>query len=156
MKNLVSRRLRVSLGAAAAGVSLVVTLGACSSGGGSHNESTAQVCTDVGTQFTQMEAGVVAALGANLADPSQASAADQAKMVTTVKAAFTAISKSFRDESGKASDPALAKALSDSADEIDTFTGKINTVDDLQNLNADDSTALNSLSTYCPNAGLNE
>jgi hypothetical protein len=155
MKNAVSRRFRASVAAAAVGVSLVVGLGACSSGA-SHNESTTQVCTDLQTQYQQMQAGMLAALGTSLTDPTQASAADQQKMVATIKSAVTALAKTFRDESGKASDSNLSKALSQSADELDGANGKLSSVNDLQSLDSQALTALNPLSTYCPNAGFNE
>jgi len=155
MKIPVSRRFRASVAAAAFGVSLVVGLGACSSGG-SHNESTQQVCTDLQTQYQQMQAGILAALGTSLTDPSQASPADQQRMVSAIKATLTSLAKNFRDESGKASDSGLSKALSQSADELDNANKQLNSVNDLDSLDGQDSTALDSLSTYCPNAGFNE
>lgn len=143
--------MRVVAAAGALGASLVLSLGACSSsGGGAHNESTTQVCTDLQTQFTQMEGAILAAVGTT--DPTSASADQQAQMLNAIKAALTQASKDMRDESGKASDSAFSKSLTDAAGEIDSELSKLSSINDLNSLGGSDSSALDSLQTYCPNA----
>jgi hypothetical protein len=152
MINHVSRRMRVTIAAGALGASLVMSLGACSSSGGAgaHNESTAQVCTELQTMYTQMETAILGAVGTS--DPTTASADQQAQMITAIKAALSSVSSDFKTEAGKASDAGFSTALQNAASEIDSDLGKLNTIDDLNNLDSSDSSALDSLQNYCPNA----
>ena len=120
--------------AGAIGASLVMTLGACSSSGGSHNESTAQVCSDLQTQFNQMEGSILAAIGTT--DPTTASADQQAQMLTAIKAALTTAANAMKTASGNASDSGFSKALSDASGEITGELGKLNSINDLNSLSS--------------------
>lgn len=136
--------------AGAIGASLVLSLGACSSSGGAHNESTSQVCSELQTDFNQMEGQILAAIGTS--DPTTASADQQAQMLSAIKTALTQASSAMRGASGKASDSGFSKALSDAAGEIDSELGKLTSINDLNSLDSSDTSALDSLQTYCPNA----
>lgn len=156
MNNPIARRFRTSVAAAAVGVTLVVGLGACSSSSaGGHNEATTQVCSELEAQVNTMIQSM-ATLAPALSDPSNLTGDQGQQMINGLKAALGTMVTNLRAASGRASDSGFSKALTDAANSLESDVSKINTVADLANLENADTTSLNALDTYCPNASFSE
>jgi hypothetical protein len=152
-----------SVPAAALGLALVGAVGACGSSGtsssgnlgatgGGGKESTTQICTDLTNQGKALEssiAGSITGLGSGSAGTDPSAIASQT--LTTVKTALTQLVSVLRADAGKASDSSLAKALNDSADELNTEMNKVNSIGDLENLDTD-MPGMTALDKYCPDA----
>jgi len=149
--------------AAALGLALVGAVSACGSSGnpstgnlgatgGGGKESTTQICTDLTNQGKALESSIVGSLsglgsGSAGTDPS----AIESQAVTTAKTALTQLVGVLRTDAGKASDSGLAKALNDSAAELETEVNKVNSASDLSTLGTD-MQSMTALAKYCPNA----
>jgi hypothetical protein len=149
--------------AVALGLALVGAVGACGSSGnpstgnlgatgGGGKESTTQICTDLTNQGKALESSIVGSLsglasGSAGTDPS----AIESQAVTTAKTALTQLVSVLRTDAGKASDSGLAKALNDSAAELESEVNKVNSVSDLSTLGTD-MQGMTALAKYCPNA----
>src|SRR5262249_20723893 len=113
-----SRRLITAVQIGALGVALVAG-GAASCtpddypvvGG---NESTGQVCTDLGNQLPPIVGGLVAS-PLILAMDTDTTPDHQAQQVKATRASFGQLSDALRAEAAKAADPDLAAALGDTA-----------------------------------------
>jgi hypothetical protein len=150
-----------SVPAAALGLALVGAVSACGSSsnpssgnlgatGGGGKESTTQICTELTNQGKALESSIVGSmsgLGSAGTDPSTI----ESQALTTVKAALTQLVGVLRTDAGKASDSGLAKALNDSADELNTEINKVNSIGDLENLGTD-MQGMTALDKYCPDA----
>lgn len=152
-----------SVPAAALGLALVGAVSACGSSGspstgnlgatgGGGKESTAQICTDLTNQAKALESSILGSMsglanGGASADPN----AIEGQAVTAAKTALTQLVGVLRTDAGKASDSNLAKALNDSADELNTEINKVNSISDLENLGTD-MQGMTALDKYCPDA----
>ena len=151
-----------SVHAAVLGLALVGAVGACGSSGntspgnpgasGGGKESTTQICTDLTNQVKALESSIVGSMsgltnGSAGTEPSSI----ESQAVTTVKNALTQLVGVVRADAGKASDAGLAKALNDSADELNTEIDKVNSISDLESLGTD-MEGMTALDKYCPDA----
>jgi hypothetical protein len=151
-----------SVPAAALGLALVGAVSACGSssnassgnlgatGGGGGKESTTQICTDLTNQGKALESSIVGSMS-GLASAGTDPSAIESQALTTVKTALTQLVGVLRTDAGKASDSGLAKALNDSADELNTEINKVNSIGDLENLGTD-MQGMTALDKYCPDA----
>jgi hypothetical protein len=147
--------------AAALGFALVGAVSACGSNGspssgngtgGSAKEGTTQICTDLTNQAKALVSGMAGSMsgltsGSAGTDPSSA----ESQAVTTVKTALTQLVGVLRTDAGKASDPNFAKALNESADQLNTEINKVNSIADLETLDSDMQN-MTALDKYCPDA----
>lgn len=151
-----------SVPAAALGLALVGAVGACSSSanpsggnlggtGGGGKESTTQICTDLTNQGKALESSIVGSMSGLAGSAGTDPSAVESQALTAAKTALTQLVSVLRTDAGKASDSGLAKALNDSANELNTELSKVNSIGDLENLGTDFQ-GMTALEKYCPNA----
>lgn len=112
------------------------------------NESTSEVCGDLGTQLPPLVGGVTAS-ALILATDTDTSPSHQAQQVSNTRNSFGQLSDALRAEAAVAADPGLASALDDTADGLDAEAAKVRTVDDIAAIDGD-SVDTSKLNPYCP------